>query len=272
MSSGMDKIFGWAKSHLAPAKPAPEPAQLVIKSMPNLVFAVGDVHGCLDLYIALERMIAQKAAAAGGQNLLIVLGDIIDRGPNSAQVIDHFLTPAPDHVTRIVLRGNHEDMFLKFMENPSASHAWLEFGGRETLNSYGFFIDEMQETSLRGARLGQALGMSIPQEHIDFVASLPVAVHLPKYLFSHAGANPSLPVLQQTARDLMWGNPARLDDHPLPVTVVHGHVPIARGESMASEGRINVDTGAYATGVLTAVELSRSGPQSFLIAQNTEIQ
>ena len=186
---------------------APEDVpQIVLPATDDIIFAIGDVHGCFDLYRQLETTLANKAAQAGRRALLVVLGDFIDRGPHSAQMLDHFIAPPPPQVRRIALMGNHEDMFVNFLRNPHPNHPWLGFGGMETLRSYG--IRAGKGGLPQGRALHQLLGAHIPQDHIDFLANLPLAVHLPHMMFAHAGANGARPARAQLRQDLLWGNAA----------------------------------------------------------------
>ncbi len=283
-------------------------AQLVLHQMPRLVYAVGDVHGCAQLYTRLEAQIArevaafaaQTASAAADSALLVVLGDMIDRGAASAQVLDHLLAPAPRGITRLALMGNHEAMFLRFWAAPRLDHPWLGHGGAQMLASYG--LDIAQGGLDRRDRLRHALAASIPAEHVDFIASLPHAVHLPGYIFAHAGINAARPLDAQDAADLLWGDPEALQDGDLArlgVRVVHGHRPslggAASGKSMPGESmsgedmggenmaradmgggvgpdlaqrwRFNLDSGAYGTGRLTGLQIVDGAAQRFIVAQ-----
>jgi serine/threonine protein phosphatase 1 len=197
--------------------------------------------------------------------LLVVLGDFIDRGPHSAQMLDHFIAPPPPQVRRIALMGNHEDMFVNFLRNPHPNHPWLGFGGMETLRSYG--IRAGKGGLPQGRALHQLLGAHIPQDHIDFLANLPLAVHLPHMMFAHAGANGARPARAQLRQDLLWGNAACLDTAPLPVRVVHGHTPTPDSRPHITPARVNIDTGAYASGILTALEMIGLNDLRFIVAQ-----
>jgi serine/threonine protein phosphatase 1 len=227
---------------------------LVFDDQPCSVYAIGDVHGCIDLYKPLEEKISEIARLNDEQAYLFVLGDIIDRGPSSAQTIDHFLGKNPKNLKRTVLFGNHEDMFLRFYLNPERNSAWLSNGGIETLRSYG--INEEIHKLPKGRALQQLLAACIPEEHIHFLQSLPLCVHFPNMMLSHAGASAKYPLHSQKRKDLIWGDPNQLDENPMPVVVIHGHKPTANSKPFQSRSRVNVDTGAYATGILTAVEVT----------------
>jgi len=264
--------MAWRK---APAPAAEELPQWRLNYLPDLIYAIGDVHGCFDLYQQLERMILSDIASRGetGAALVVVLGDVIDRGPASAQVLDHLTAPAPQGITRLALRGNHEAMFLKFWDDPRLDDPWLTYGGAEMLASY--HIDMLDPAMAKAGRLRQTMNALIPQEHVDFIRNMPVALHGDGYLFAHAGGNPMLPVLAQTAHDLIWGEPSLIDTIPPEqcaegwdrLTLVHGHRPTVDANGYLGARRINLDTGAFATGRLTAIRIVRGNPEHFLIAQ-----
>lgn len=218
------------------------------------VWAVGDVHGCLPLYREMERRIL---SGGGGPATVVLLGDMIDRGPDSRGVIDHLLQPPPEGIRRLALLGNHEDMLLRFLARPVESAAWLGFGGVQTLASYG--IAAVDDGSEDLPALARRLAAAMPAEHLAYLRALPVGIDAGRYLLTHAGAGPEVPISRQSKPDLTWARHGEIADLLPPAdlggrTVVHGHVPVA---SPVMDGwRINVDTGAFATGRLTAVRLA----------------
>jgi serine/threonine protein phosphatase 1 len=228
------------------------------------IWAVGDVHGCLGLYRVLERRIL---AEAGGPVAIVMLGDMIDRGPDSRGVIDHLLSPGADGLTRHAILGNHEDMLLRFLARPLLSGAWLGSGGVATLASYG--IAAAGDGSDDLADLAHRLAEAMPAEHLDYLAHLPVGIDAGRYLLTHAGAGPEVPIARQGKADLTWARHGEIADLLPPAdlggrTVVHGHVPV---DDPVMEGwRINVDTGAVTTGRLTAVKLADPFRPVFLTA------
>lgn len=240
-----------------PSRAAPDPGgarrRLVRASAPRTVFAVGDIHGCLDLLRALEARIAARLAAdpARGPALIVVLGDAIDRGPHSAGVVAHLTGPAPPGTRRLWLCGNHEAMAAAFLAAPRPGHPWLAMGGRETLRSYGLDPDAFPHRRA----LRRALRDAIPESHRAALASLPLSLETPRHFFVHAGIDPDRPLSGQAARDSLWGRRSFLSHRgPLPKCVVHGHTPTAA--AVITPGRIGVDTGAYITGLLTSVQLT----------------
>ncbi len=217
---------------------------------PAALYAIGDVHGCWELLHDLERQILEDARSYQGDIVIVYLGDLVDRGPDTARIIDHVSQESDGSVQRVVLCGNHEAMFLDFLEAPSKRSPWLEYGGLTTLLSYG--IDIGSVTSTKELKL-QILGR-VPDSHRAFFAKLPIAIDMPGYFLAHAGIDPDKPLKAQTETDLIWGAPTFIDHAgPFPKCIVHGHTPL-RDVAIGRE-RISVDTGAYATGTLSAVRL-----------------
>ncbi len=230
------------------------------------IYAVGDVHGRLDLFRAMEAQIA--ADAAPGAKLIVLLGDIIDRGPDSAGMIDHLLAPAPAGTTRLCLLGNHEDMALQFLRDPDPRADWLVHGGAEMLASYGIARDIAALRALSRRALAMRIAAHIPQDHLDFLAALPLYLHAGPHYLCHAGVDPAQPLDQQDRRTLLWSRRFTDPESPPPRglapggLVVQGHMPI---EAPAlRDWRINVDTGAYMTGRLSAVRLVQGLAPVFL--------
>jgi len=228
------------------------PQLLRLPVMPPLTYAVGDIHGCLDLYRKLEAQIV--AEAAGTPVLIVLVGDLIDRGPDSAGVIRHIMGRAPEGVQRLTLMGNHEQMMLQFLDAPRANIRWLDYGGRTTLESYSVKEAQLGGFDLPEAQLAQKMRALLPSEDIAWMRSLPAAILLgDRYFLSHSGINPSKPLGAQTAQDLMWSRGMK-GPPPDGITVIHGHTPVEVVDVTARY--IDIDTGAYATGRLSAVRLS----------------
>lgn len=234
-------------------------SHLRVDTWPDVVYAIGDVHGCLDELLRLEAMIVDDAKAHTGSKLIVMLGDYIDRGPNAAGVIAHLCAPPPVGMERVCLSGNHETMMLAAFAAPQQLAGWLGLGGAETLGSYGLNADSLDLNDLVAIRM--ALGSHVPAGHLDFLQQLPLSLSLPDTVFVHAGAWPDLPIEEQSPRDLLWMRPTDTDNVRGPL-VVHGHTPLA--VPLISPRRINVDTGAFATGVLSAVKLRDGFPPSIL--------
>ncbi|WP_294390315.1 metallophosphoesterase family protein [uncultured Sphingomonas sp.] len=218
------------------------------------VYAVGDVHGRFDLLRSLlARIEADDAARAPASTHVVLLGDLIDRGPQSREVVDLLLNHPPQFATIHIIMGNHEEMLLRLADDPHArgmAH-FLRFGGRETFESY----DAPQRVlDLPEGLPNTILTGSIPPEHLDFLRRAHHGLQFGDYLFVHAGIRPGIPLDKQSKNDLRWIRSDFLDsteDHG--VVVVHGHTIVPAPEVRAN--RIGIDTGAYASGVLTALGL-----------------
>lgn len=218
-------------------------------------FAVGDIHGRADLLEELLGELEQRAAAeqrGANQPVVIFLGDYVDRGPSSAAVIDMLLTGRPFGYERRLLKGNHEQYMLAFMEAPLDNRAWIVQGGAETLLAYG--VQPLDPRSARDAdwiATAEALKAAVPQTHVDFMNSLERYVAMGDYAFVHAGIDPGRTLEDQTDDDLFWARDRFIaSKRPFSHRVVHGHTPVDR--PYADQRRVAVDTGAYASGNLTA--------------------
>lgn len=257
-------IGDFLRSILGGRTPTPSArAHLSAPDLPAAIYAIGDIHGCLPLLHLLHEQIFADAACIAEEKWLVYLGDYVDRGPNSAGVLDALLAPPPAGFRRIALAGNHEVMMLNFLEQPARNAAWLQFGGPETLASYG--LDVKSLLALPERQRVAHLQSRIPQEHIDFLAGLPLTLSAPGLVFVHAGLRPGIAVAAQAEDDALW---IRGDFFSAPpregLLVVHGHTP-AR-DPVVTAGRICVDTGAFATGLLTAVKITGAEPPHFISA------
>lgn len=204
---------------------------------------IGDIHGRLDLLNALLEKVGTEAH-------MVFVGDYLDRGPHSAQVIDR-LTGLVAKGRATCLIGNHEAMFLGFVEAPERGGGWLRAGGTETLASYGVAgVSEWADLDARQAAHAALLKV-LPLDHLAFLFSLGSWFRSGNLLVSHAGADPHLPVNRQSWEALVWGH-EDFEDTPRGdgLWVAHGH-RITR-EPLAVKGRIAVDTGAWWTNRLTA--------------------
>lgn len=245
------------------------PSLLEASRAPDRIYAIGDVHGCLDRLRELENCISMDAAGQDGENWIVQLGDLIDRGPHSAQVIDHLLAPAPAGFTRFVLRGNHEQMLLNALHQPETIGQFLATGGDATLRSYGISseqVDAMSRLPVRQVR--DLLTSAIPVEHQGLIGALPHALATPGHVFVHAGLRPGRPLARQSAHDLLWiREEFTASGHDFGAVVVHGHTPAP--EPVLEPGRIGLDTGCFATGRLTAVRLVPGQPPAILQVTGT---
>ncbi len=215
-------------------------------------YAIGDIHGRLDLYEALIGAIEDEIARAPEcDHRIVLLGDLVDRGADSAGVVER--TRAWQQVRNVrVLAGNHEEMFLAAFEKPEALRHFIKHGGHETLLSYGFSRVQMAEMSLE--EIFAALPQFVSQETRDYIASFETMIRAGDYVFVHAGIDPSRPLGEQKRSDLLWIRERFLNhEGPLEKVVVHGHTIF--GRVMDCGNRIGIDTGAFRSGVLTALVL-----------------
>jgi serine/threonine protein phosphatase 1 len=234
--------------------------RLRASARPAVIYAVGDIHGCLVELRRLEQIIAVDASHTIGEKWLVHLGDYIDRGPQSAQVIDHLLAAPTDGFRRFSLAGNHEQMLLDFLATPNESAEWLAYGGVETLASYGI---DARDAGGRPAALARALEAQMPRSHLEWLRRLPVSLETPGFFFAHAGVRPGRALAEQEDRDLLWIREPFLETAmDAGTVVVHGHTPASEPELRA--WRIGIDTGAFATGRLTSARIEASGAVSFL--------
>jgi serine/threonine protein phosphatase 1 len=215
-------------------------------------YAIGDIHGRLDLYEALIATIEEEIATAPQlDHRVVLLGDLVDRGPDSAGVVERTRAWQQSRNVR-VLAGNHEEMFLAAFDKPEALRHFLKHGGRETLLSYGVSTRQMATLSLE--ELFALLGDVVPQETRAYIASFEPMIRAGDYVFVHAGIDPARSLAEQKRSDLLWIRERFLSHQgPLEKVVVHGHTVFER--VMDCGNRIGIDTGAFRSGVLTALVL-----------------
>jgi serine/threonine protein phosphatase 1 len=224
------------------------------------VYAIGDIHGRLDLLQDMLRRVGEDAAAhsTDAHRTLVFLGDYIDRGPESRGVVDTLLEdPLPGFVT-IRLMGNHEEAFLSFLDGLSDGLDWLSFGGLETLMSYGVPLRRLPHTEAAVAELRLSVASLAPKSHVDLFRRCTLHHSVGDYLFVHAGVRPGVPLEKQTPTDMMWIRDDFLRSRiPLPKrVVVHGHTICDLPQDR--DHRINIDTGAFVSGRLTCLVLRGS--------------
>ncbi len=218
------------------------------------VYAVGDIHGRLDLLDELlARIETDDRERSGAKTILIFLGDLIDRGPSSAQVIERLRAYAPRGMRAVYLIGNHEEVLLRLIRGESQYLAdWLRFGGAECARSYG--IDAGAIRRMDPSRAVGLLRDRVPATHRSFLERFVDTFQVGDYLFVHAGIRPGVELAEQTQTDLRWIRDAFLEsDHEHGFMVVHGHT--ISEEVQIRPNRIGIDTGAYRSGVLTALGL-----------------
>jgi len=221
-------------------------------------YAIGDIHGRIDLLDGLLAKIeADIASRRSSENFIIFLGDLIDRGPDSAAVVERLRTYGPGDATTVFLSGNHEEVMLRILagERGGLLANWLKFGGAECLQSYG--LDPVALAAEGEAAALKAIKAGVPKAHAEFLASFADTFRFGDYLFVHAGIRPGLGIADQTPTDLRWiREPFLDDDKDHGFVVVHGHTISSKVEERAN--RIGLDTGAYRTGILTALAVEGS--------------
>jgi serine/threonine protein phosphatase 1 len=229
------------------------------------IYAIGDIHGRLDLVTELLAKIADDAGRhpEDCERRLIFLGDYIDRGMQSRGVVDTLLSKPWSDFDSTFLVGNHEEAMLDFLEGRSDGSAWLSCGGVETLLSYGVAVRSLPPDGQATRKLRQALRQAVPIAHADFLSNCVLSHTEGDYVFVHAGVRPGRTMEQQTRNDLLWIREdflrARL---PLPgKVVVHGHTICEVPQDLGY--RIDVDTGAFVSGQLTCLVI-RGGTRRFL--------
>ena len=233
-------------------RPADESARLPAAPPDSRCYAIGDVHGCLDqLSLLLETIIHDNAARPPVSKVYVVtVGDLIDRGPDSRGVIERLLNPLEGFETHY-LRGNHDIALLTFLENPDFFPVWKPFGASETLMSYGVkppLFEDPEQFRIAHDELVRAM----PPEHVSLLNKLVPYVIFGDYLFVHAGIRPGIAIEDQNRYDLRWiREPFLSDAKEHGCVVVHGHTIVGRVEERPN--RIAIDTGAYHSGVLTAL-------------------
>lgn len=219
------------------------------------IYAIGDIHGRLDLLDRAIDAIDRDVKEQGGAALTVTLGDYVDRGPASCGVLDR-LSINPFPTPYIALKGNHELMLEAFIADPTLGPQLRDSGGLETLHSYGIPTGRFMFGRNYAAAASELRKAIAP--HVAFLQSLKTSYSHGKYFLCHAGVRPGIALDRQDDHDLMWIRAEFLDsDMDFGKIVVHGHTPVKRPEVKAN--RINIDTGAFATGRLTCVVLDDGG-------------
>ena len=220
------------------------------------IYAIGDIHGRLDLLDRLLALIVSDDRDRGpASTAIIFLGDLIDRGPDSRKVVERAMELSAGPLKTRFLMGNHEEVFLKAISGDvRALRLLLRIGGKETVFSYGVDAHDYRKLDFEG--LAAVLRARVPQAHVEFLSSFEEAIEVGDYLFVHAGIRPGVTIAQQSATDMRWIRDEFLrhrDSHGK--LVVHGHSVTDQIDIQSN--RIGIDTGAYASGRLTAVALEK---------------
>lgn len=243
-------MLAWLKNAWsAPPAYPPAPDGLTI-------YAIGDIHGRLDLLAGLHARIDDDAAAARGRVLEIYLGDYVDRGSDSSGVMD-LLTARRATRPTVLLRGNHEEALEAFLEGRLALDQWRAIGGGETLLSYGV-PRELLASEQGSAAVRSWLRGTFPGSHGVLLRAMRPYHEVGPYLFVHAGIEPGVPLQAQDRDKMMWVREPFLNHAgDFGHIVVHGHTPAAEPEFRAN--RINIDTGAYVSNRLTCLRIDGRG-------------
>lgn len=237
----------WPRFHRTPAGVAGE-----------LVYAIGDIHGRYDLLVDMLARIVRDALARqhGRVPILVTCGDHIDRGPDSARVLTALDWIRRDGRMRLhALKGNHEAAFMAFLADPQGGGAWIGFGGDATLRSYGVRPPADTDDAAEMVRARDDLLERMPAAHLRVLQELEMMAVVGDYAFVHAGIRPGVPLARQKAEDLLWIRAPFLDrTERFEKRIVHGHSWIEAAPEIY-DNRIGLDTGAYETGVLTAIRI-----------------
>ncbi len=217
------------------------------------VYAVGDIHGRADLLQAVfARIDRDLETRPGAKAIQVFIGDYIDRGPHSREVIELLIARGREHDVQF-LKGNHEAFAAQFLTDPRVLSEWKYVGGINTLLSYGVRPNARDDSQSR-REAAVALQQSMPDSHRQFIQALKLSFVCGDFFFVHAGVRPGTPLQKQSEHDLLWiREDFLLHEEPFGKIVVHGHTPVREPEIRPN--RINIDTGAFATGKLTCLVL-----------------
>jgi len=234
----------WESADLSPQASVPEGTR---------IYAIGDIHGRLDL---LDEVLARIDADVGTQPapnaIRVFLGDYIDRGPDSRRVLDRLIDYRMAQPT-VFLMGNHEVFLREFLRNPDTLSIWGHCGGLDTLSSYGL-VPKIETDARQQRELASDFDKILPSSHREFLGGLRPYFICGDFFFVHAGVRPGISLIAQSEDDLFWIREEFLVcQADFGKVVVHGHTPVS--EPDVRRNRINIDTGAYATGILTCLVL-----------------
>lgn len=220
-------------------------------------YVIGDIHGRLDLLEdLLAKIHAELQHRPAAKTLLAFVGDLIDRGPSSAQVIERLRTYSREGTRPLFILGNHEEVLLRIIRGDAGLITkWRWFGGAECLQSYG--VDPQQVALLSDEQALEVVRSAIPPAHVEFIESFVDSCRFGDYLFVHAGVRPGVPLEQQSQEDMRWiRDPFLRDEGDHGAIIVHGHTICDEVEDRSN--RIGIDTGAYRSGILTALAIEGS--------------
>jgi serine/threonine protein phosphatase 1 len=223
----------------------------------TVVYAIGDIHGRFDLLSdLLDRIcVDRRSHPSESDAALVFLGDYVDRGLDSRRVVDFLSSGVIEGFRTVFLKGNHEQAMLDFLDGADNASEWLSYGGLETLYAYGVQLKGVPSSAAAMGTLRSALHDAVPSAHVDFMRACRLTHTEGDYLFVHAGVRPGIPLARQVPSDLLWIRDDFLQSRgPFEgKVIVHGHTICDRPQNRSH--RINIDTGAFISGHLTAVVL-----------------
>ncbi|MBF0194480.1 MAG: serine/threonine protein phosphatase [Magnetococcales bacterium] len=229
------------------------------------VYVIGDIHGRLDLLTVIHERIATEVNQLPTEckKIIVYLGDYVDRGDNSAGVVDLLINNPVAGCEAIHLKGNHESEMDDFITKPVPNHLWTRCGGNETVLSYGVKVKAQVDAKARTLELRDKLVEAIPKSHRKFYDNLKLNYEIGDYFMVHAGVRPQIPLASQKPADMLWIRDLFLSykgQHPK--FIVHGHTMIDKPITLPN--RIGIDTGAYQTGKLTCLILEKDDVRFFI--------
>ena len=224
------------------------------------VYAIGDIHGCAKQLASIQIKIVNNLNFRKDKDLLIYLGDYIDRGPSSKDVINYVIKLQKENVKSIFLMGNHEQVMIDFLFNKINNlRYWINLGADKTLKSYNIEVAEFIQDGFESDKIEKLrvlLIKELPKEHQNFLMKLKLSHIIGNYLFVHAGINPEKSLSQQNKIDFLWSRSGKFFDKNFEFEkiIVHGHTP--EKEIINFPYRINIDTGCFFSGKLSCVYLN----------------
>lgn len=271
VGGGMLRVLRLVETPLNLTKVSQVPVTVSRVPAGRRIYAVGDIHGRADLLKGLIEELAEDASHGDyeGRPILIFLGDYVDRGFQSKDVIDVLLGESLSRFETYFLKGNHEAAMIQFLSDPSIGPRWAEYGGVETLVSYGIRPPRARINMEEWTRVSEEFQAALPAEHRQFLGNLDLSVRIGDYVFVHAGVRPGMPLDQQTEQDLLWIRDDFLNDrHYLGAVIVHGHTPVQH--PYRDGRRIGIDTGAYLSGRLTAARFEHESVEFIMTGSKVE--
>ncbi|CAM3132263.1 metallophosphoesterase family protein [Asticcacaulis taihuensis] len=237
----------------------------------QLTYAIGDIHGYDDLFERMIDHIRADAEGLGERPRIVLLGDYVDRGPASRQVLDRVgRLLAADWCDVVALMGNHEEALLRFLDEPEFGDTWRDWGGAATLDSYGVVMPYMARSMEIWDEVSRRFAAKVDPAHLEMLRAMPSSFQAGDYLFVHAGVDPDRPLAEQDSATFMYirGRFLRADQ-ACDYVVVHGHSP--HKVPANTRWRIGIDTGVYYSGVLTAMRLRGEERELIQVQQEMDL-